>query len=235
MDRDQVNLIHYLYQGDPGRRIAEAQIYGDGSAAPLCWCGPDTMVPLFNNQFVQVDAGEVTANPQVMGFVDAVETQLRNLPRPDFMFGYPISAPIRHEGDARPAFLAIPYRDRFDGVKAAVLEVAKACGFNCEVTGDLSAPGNIMDQVWQGIRCADVVVADITGENANVMIEVGMAAALGKEVILISQDSALPFDIRHWRSLFYGADDLGRLRGDLEAAFGAVSARYPFEGPEPRF
>ena len=235
MDRDQVNLIHYLYQGDPGRRIDEALVYGDGSTPPLCWCGPDTMVPLFNNQFVSIEAGEISANGPVMGFVDAVEQQLRRLPGPDFMFGYPISAPIRHEADRRPAFLAIPYRDRFDGVKAAVLDTADTCGFDCEVTGDLANPGTIIDQVWQGIRGADVVVADITGAKANVMIEVGMAAALGKEVIVISQDEALPFDIRHWRSLSYDPHKLEDLRSELEAAFDAVSARYPFEGPEPRF
>ncbi len=81
-----------------------------------------------------------------------------------------------------------------------------------------------MDQVWQGIRGADVVVADVTGSNPNVMIEVGMAAALGKEVIVISQSDMLPFDIRHWRRITYAPADLPRLEEELVRTFGAVSA-----------
>ena len=116
-----------------------------------------------------------------------------------------------------------------------MLQAAATASFRCEVTGDLASPGTIMDQVWQGIRGADMVVADITGANPNVMIKVGLAAALGKEVIVITQDQGLPFDIRHWRKIAYAADRLPELEGELVAAFGAVSARYPYEGPEPRF
>ena len=235
MDRDQVNLIHYLYQGDPSSVLSEQQLYDNSVTEPLVWCGPDTLMPMDQQDLVIRDGDEVKPNPVVMGLVDAIEGQLRNLPRPDFMFGYPISAQIRHEGDPRPAFLAIPYRAEFDGVKNTVLTAAENCNFDCEVTGDLNDTGTVIDHVWQGIRRADVVVADISGANANVMIEVGMAAALGKEVILITQDEELPFDIRHWRSQTYLASDLPGLQADLEAAFGAVTARYPFEGPEPRF
>ena len=235
MDRDQVNLIHYLYQGDPSSVLSEQQLYDNSVTEPLVWCGPDTLMPMDQQDLVIRDGDEVKPNPVVMGLVDAIEGQLRNLPRPDFMFGYPISAQIRHEGDPRPAFLAIPYRTEFEGVKKAVQDAASARGFDCEVTGDLSNPGTVMDQVWQGIRGADVVVADITGANANVMVEVGLAAALGKEVIVISQDETLPFDIRHWRSFLYDPNDLPDLETTLKAAFKAVSPRYPFEGREPKF
>lgn len=170
-----------------------------------------------------------------LSFIDHVENQLRTLPQPDFVFGYPFSAPVRRAGDRRPAFLAISYASAFDLVKACVLKAGSAAGFRCEVTGDLSNPGNIMDQVWQGIRGADVVVADVTGHNPNVMIEVGMAAALGKEVVVISQNETMPFDIRHWRKITYDTSDLQALEAALIRAFQAVFARYPSEGPEPRF
>ena len=170
-----------------------------------------------------------------LSLIDQVENQIRTLPQPDCVFGYPFSKLIRRADDPRPAFLAISYASAFDRVKACVLNAASAAKFQCEVTGDLSSPGNIMDQVWQGIRGADVIVADVTGNNPNVMIEVGMAAALGKEVIVISQSDILPFDIRHWRKIPYDVSDLQALEAALMSAFRAVSARYPFEGPEPRF
>jgi nucleoside 2-deoxyribosyltransferase len=157
------------------------------------------------------------------------------LPQPDFVFGYPFSASIRKPGQPRPAFLAISYAPQFDDVKAVIVEAGAAVNFRCEVTGDLNTPGDVMNQVWQGIRAADVVVADITGGNPNVMIEVGMAAALGKEVIVISQSDSLPFDIKHWRRITYQPSNLPELRKRLQQAFSGVTARYPFEGVEPRF
>jgi nucleoside 2-deoxyribosyltransferase len=170
-----------------------------------------------------------------VNFIDQVEDQLRHLPQPDCAFGYPFSAPIRKQGEPRPAFLAISYAPKFDPIKACVLQAARESNFCCEVTGDLAAPGTIMDQVWQGIRCADVVVADVTESNANVMIEIGMAAALGKEVIVIGENATLPFDIRHWRKITYDRRQLPTLQHSLLTAFGSVSARYPYEGKEPRF
>ena len=131
--------------------------------------------------------------------------------------------------------MAIPYRPEFDAIKAATQEAALAANFRCEITGDLASPGAIMDQVWQGIRGADVVVADITGHNPNVMYELGLAAALGKEAIIATQEQQLPFDLRHWRTIKYQPDRIDHLRTHLEASFSAVSARYPHEGPEPRF
>jgi nucleoside 2-deoxyribosyltransferase len=116
-----------------------------------------------------------------------------------------------------------------------IVEAGAAVNFRCEVTGDLNTPGDVMNQVWQGLRAADVIVADITGGNPNVMIEVGMAAALGKEVVVISQSESLPFDIKHWRRITYQTSNLPELRARLQQAFGSVTARYPFEGVEPRF
>jgi hypothetical protein len=68
----------------------------------------------------------------------------------------------------------------------------------------------------------------------NVFYELGLAHALGKEVILISQQEHLPFDIRPSRRITYDLKDLERLKTDLISAFRAVSARYPHEGQEPR-
>lgn len=63
-----------------------------------------------------------------------------------------------------------------------------------------------------------------------------MAHALGKEVIVITQtDRAVPFDIRTSRFITYNFGELSLLEGNLINAFRSVTARYPYEGPEPRF
>lgn len=234
MDRDMVNCLHYLYQWG---QINLEQLNESSPRKKPFWCDADTQHPLRGRGIVieEMGTGSLKLAPGVYDLIDMIENQLRSMPRPDFAFGYPISASIRPEGSTRPAFLAISYAPEFEPIKLAVKEAAGRAAFDCEVTGDLAAPGNIMDQVWGGIRGADVVVADITGKNANVFYEIGLAHALGKEVILISQDAESPFDIRSSRRVSYDAKDVESLKEKLEAAFRAISARYPHEGDEPRF
>jgi len=235
MDRDMVNCLHYLYQwGD----IPLSKLEHEGTRSMLFWCGPDTRYPLRGMEVVVEDtqAQVLRVPPGILNLIDSIESQLRSLPNPDFVFGYPFSAAIRAVGEQRPAFLAIPYASEFDAVKKVILDAADSTGFKCEVTGDLrSSAGTVMDQVWQGIRSADVVVAEITGKNPNVYYEIGLAHALGKEVILITQEQAVPFDVRATRRIKYDPLDLPQLRIELQDAFKQVSARYPFEGAEPRF
>ena len=234
MDRDMVNCLHYLYQlGE----LTPTQLNENDPRKRLFWCVPDTGHPLQGREIVITDpqTGFWKLAPGIFDLIDMLESQLRSMPKPDYALGYPISAAIRAQGKMRPAFLAISYAPAFEPVKLAVREAAVSANFECEVTGDLAAAGNIMDQVWQGIRGADAVVADITGENPNVFYEIGLAHALGKEVILISQKSEAPFDIRSSRRFTYDSSDLESLKTKLVAAFGEITARYPHEGNEPRF
>lgn len=69
---------------------------------------------------------------------------------------------------------------------------------------DLATPGVIMDQIADQIGRSEYSVADITGQNPNVMYEVGIATTLGKSPILISQkDFRIPFDVAAQRILMY--------------------------------
>jgi hypothetical protein len=234
MDRDMVNCLHYLYQWGS---VSAEQRRDWQSSERLFWCPFDTSHPLIDRKIIIEDGsgGPLRLAEGMIGLLDMFEQQVRSMPKPDFAFGYPFSAAIRNRGSVRPAFLAIPYADEFEEVQKTVEAAAKAAQFNCEVTGDLKTSREIMDHVWTGIRRADVVIADITRQNANVFYEIGLAHALGKEVILLSQDPEAPFDIRAHRRITYRAEDLASLAKELEEAFRAVSARYPHEGPEPRF
>jgi hypothetical protein len=234
MDRDMVNCLHYLYQWG---EITPEQLFENDPVKRIFWCNADTRYPLTSQEIVRQDSqtGKLELERGVFNLIEMIENQLRKMPKPDFAFGYPISAALREPGGKRMAFLAISYAAEFDNIKKTVAEAAGNENFGCEVTGDLGTPGNIMEQVWQGIRGADVIVADITGHNPNVFYEIGLAHALGKEVIIISQEEASPFDIQSSRRITYNPAEPEELKTLLEAAFRAVSPRYPFEGPEPRF
>ncbi len=73
---------------------------------------------------------------------------------------------------------------------------------------DIFYTGKIMDQVWRGIRSADVLVAELTTKNPNVFYELGLAHALEKPVVLVSSNQEdVPFDLRHIRVILYDQTD----------------------------
>lgn len=73
---------------------------------------------------------------------------------------------------------------------------------------EIFGTGKIMDQIWRGIRAADVLIAELTTKNANVFYELGLAHALEKPVILVSSNQEdVPFDLRHIRVILYDRDD----------------------------
>ncbi len=73
---------------------------------------------------------------------------------------------------------------------------------------DIFATGKIMDQVWDGIRAAKILVAELTTRNPNVFYELGLAHALGKPVVLVSSNTEdVPFDLQHIRVIYYDVSD----------------------------
>ena len=70
--------------------------------------------------------------------------------------------------------------------------------------GDLDNQQNILRDIVEGISQADIIIADLTGLNPNVFYELGLAHAMNKKVIIISQDlGELPFDIKSYRTVEY--------------------------------
>src|SRR5205085_9118547 len=73
---------------------------------------------------------------------------------------------------------------------------------------EIFATGKIMDQVWQGINAATVLVAELTTRNPNVFYELGLAHALKKPVVLVSaKEDDVPFDLQHIRVIYYDVSD----------------------------
>ena len=226
MDRDVVNALHLLYQS--GHTKWDDLLTG-------LWCGPDSKPDI--DALVEQTSDGAQLCQHLIRFIKAVEGQLANTPRPDYVFGFPLSQPPRSPGQPRPAFVAMPYGPEwFQSVRDVVVKAASAAKFTAEVSKDLATPGTVTDQIWQGIRRSDVVVADISGHNPNVFYELGLAHALGKEVVLITQPGEKsPFDISTARLLPYNLSDLPALEATLTRAFNAVSARYRYEGTQPYF
>lgn len=80
---------------------------------------------------------------------------------------------------------------------------------------------DVMEDIWRMILASEFVLADITRRNPNVLYELGLAHAIGKSVVLLTQDSSdIPFDLNRYRHVIY-SDDLDgydRLRTGISGA-----------------
>ncbi len=69
---------------------------------------------------------------------------------------------------------------------------------------------SFIQDIFDLIYCARIVIVDFTGRNPNVMYETGIAHTLGKEVIPICQNfEDIPSDLTHHRALKYLPNDEG--------------------------
>jgi len=104
----------------------------------------------------------------------------------------------------------MPFDAGFSRVYAALQRAATDAGMRCSRADDIWDHDTIIQDVVKLISTARVVICDLSGKNANVFYEAGIAHTLGKEVILIAQhDSDVPFDLRHIRHVRYLPNEEG--------------------------
>ncbi len=137
----------------------------------------------------------------------------RNDRSPAEFLGAPLPA------EPRSCFVVMPYsQDWSSAVEKIILEACTSAGLDFEIAKNM--PGRfIPNDIWRGITRAGVLVADLSGANANVAYEVGLADVLGKQIILIGQDSEVPFDFQAQRLIRYQNSLPGSLtlREELES------------------
>lgn len=77
--------------------------------------------------------------------------------------------------------------------------------FEFSHAGDEDNQQNILADIIPPIYNADIVLADLTNLNANVMYELGIAHSFNKKTIIITRDemSKLPFDLKQYRTKGY--------------------------------
>jgi hypothetical protein len=110
--------------------------------------------------------------------------------------------------EGRLAFLALP-SDSPKDLASSMRSVLEANGLQAFQPSDLSIGTNVADSIQSALRDSEVVIADITGRNPNVLFEVGLAIGLRKPVLLLSQGplDELPTDLRAHQVATYSPDD----------------------------
>lgn len=105
-------------------------------------------------------------------------------------------------------FVLMPFETAFDPIYDYGIKLAcKSAGGHCERVDEQQFEGSILAHIYNQIAKADLIVADMTKRNPNVFYEVGYAHALGKHVLLITQEVAdIPFDLKHYHHVEYRGD-----------------------------
>jgi hypothetical protein len=107
--------------------------------------------------------------------------------------------------DTQLCFVLMPFDQKFqplydDHIKPTI-ESAK---LRCERAGDIHGTSLITWDIWERINRARFLIAELTDQNPNVFYELGIAHALSKDVILITQSmDFVPFDLKTIRCVVY--------------------------------
>lgn len=103
------------------------------------------------------------------------------------------------------ALCLMPFNKRFDSIYENIKKACQLSSFNCYRSDEPTMPGSILKQIVEMILESQIIIALIDGRNPNVFYEIGIAHALGKNVILVSDlnESKIPFDLRSKRFIFY--------------------------------
>ena len=106
----------------------------------------------------------------------------------------------------RRVFVLMPFDEGFDLPYTELIRPAfEAAGYEVVRADDITNQRNILHDIVVAIHESDIVVADLTDANPNVYYELGLAHALERKVVLLSQyPSDAPFDLKSYRIIEYG-------------------------------
>ncbi|MGA7768039.1 MAG: Hsp70 family protein [Candidatus Sulfotelmatobacter sp.] len=127
--------------------------------------------------------------------------------------------------DTQLCFVLMPFDRKFqplydDHIKPTV----EAAELRCERADDIHGISVITWDIWERINRARFLIAELTDQNPNVFYELGLAHALSKDVILITQSmDFVPFDLKTIRCIVYeftprGTQDLQKALAKTIAA-----------------
>ena len=127
-------------------------------------------------------------------------------------------------------FVLSPFTEPFNTIYADHLRpsIESIAGLGCLRADDIYDNRSIIEDIWRCTNEARILISELTGRNANVFYETGIAHTIGKEVILMTQSmDDVPFDLRHLRCIVYEYTPRGikNLEDNLKSTVLGILAR----------
>ena len=106
--------------------------------------------------------------------------------------------------DKKLVFLLTPFHDDHYNDYTTIKNACAEIGFNTIRGDEELIKGDILSHIIRCIIKSRIVVANINGRNPNVFYELGIAHALNKPTILVSNiDNEIPFDLKTQHVIIY--------------------------------
>lgn len=127
------------------------------------------------------------------------EVEMKKYPFYNSVFGVP------NKKYSYDLFVLMPFLSELKPVfDDHIKPIANALNLTVARADDFFSQNAIIEEIWSAIALAQILIADCTNKNPNVFYEIGIAHAIGKPVILITQNyEDVPFDLRHRRFIQY--------------------------------
>lgn len=113
-------------------------------------------------------------------------------------------------GELTPScFVIMPFAGTFRPVYEKVIRPAvEEAGLECRRADELFSTQPITRDIWKQIRSCRLVLAELSGRNPNVLYELGLAHAIGKPAIIITnKEEDVPFDLKALRYRYYDTNN----------------------------
>ncbi|MBW2741186.1 MAG: L-histidine N(alpha)-methyltransferase [Deltaproteobacteria bacterium] len=115
------------------------------------------------------------------------------------------------------AFVVMPFSKEYEKIYVCIKKVLNKSGINPIRADEIQQSTPFIEDIENNIRSCDLVIVDASEENLNVYYELGLASALKKDLIILSQNAKhIPSDTRHIRHLVYDSSDLVSLEKNLK-------------------
>lgn len=140
---------------------------------------------------------------------------------------------VGYASESKPLiFVAMPFSEEMEDVwEFGIQGAAHEAGFLCERADTCAFTGDILDRVKQRIRSARLLVADLSGANQNVYLELGFAWGCGTPTVLVTdEETPLKFDVQGQRCLVYST--IGTLRKKLLRELNSLRPTIDGGGPD---
>ena len=234
IDTNRLVGLPALLMPETGDRAAE-QVAQVGNVVSLSRSGRDyrfrfirsTAVPLIPSDRVEEAAGrlhisdwDLTRTRWSVKNADLYQVLLE-----DNLVGAPSPTVfVVPPGQPTPDQVAVmmPFGAAFNNVWNTLEAAAEQGGWTCLRADNIWEDSVLINDVVALIARSHVTICDLSGRNANVFYEAGIAHSLGREVILITQAAAdVPFDLAHHRYVKY-LDNSQGLSALQSAVFGRL-------------
>jgi len=131
--------------------------------------------------------------------------------------------------DEKLCFVLMPFGPPFDSYYHKIIKpAASQAGLAALRSDEIRSTNAIVNDIWQHLWRARLIVADVSNRNPNVNYELGLCDALGIPTIIITgKIEDVPFDYKHKRCILYHREEAGcdeKLRDDLVSTMQVVLA-----------